>query len=216
MSDDPMTAVISNLSIQPAKAAEFEEVFRQLTAIVTSTEPNTLFYQLMRDPKTPGIYTVAEIYKNRAALEEHQANAASNPTIGAINAQMPPFFAGMPDYTAFDLIGDFVWNKAVTPAVAIVAVLPVEAKNAAEFESITTGLVSDVLSKEKGCLMYQFTKRSKEELFAFIELYDSMDSVKAHGKTDYFRAAGKKQGPLFAGKPKLQILEPVLPTGSKM
>jgi hypothetical protein len=36
-----------------------------------------------------------------------------------------------------------------------------------------------------------------------------------HGKTDYFKAGGKKQAPFFGGKPKVSILQVVGEGGAK-
>ena len=39
-------------------------------------------------------------------------------------------------------------------------------------------------------------------------------ALQAHGKTDYFKAAGKKQAPLFGGPPALKIFSPIGPSGA--
>ena len=216
MQEEQQTAVLSNLKIIPDKAQEFENLFRQLTKVVIETEPSTLFYQLCRDPETPGAYTVAEIYRNRQGLEEHQSNATTSAAIQRISRQMPPLFTGSPEYKAFDLLGDFVLKHGVTPKVAVVTILPVAKRDASEFETVASSLAENVLHNEKGTLMYQICKRSKEDLFAFIELYESNESRKQHMNGEHFRAAyvqwqGQQTGPLWAGRPAVRRLEPVLP-----
>ena len=42
-----------------------------------------------------------------------------------------------------------------------------------------------------------------------LELYADSDSLKAHGQTDYFKAAGAKMGPTMAGAPVVEYLDAV-------
>ena len=66
-----MLSVVAHLKVEPKNAAEFEKVFAAVTETVFAEEPGCLVYQLAKDPKskTPGDYTVIELYKDATALE---------------------------------------------------------------------------------------------------------------------------------------------------
>ena len=42
-----------------------------------------------------------------------------------------------------------------------------------------------------------------------LELYKDEDALKAHGGTDYFKAAGAKVGPCLGGRPDIEYLDAV-------
>jgi quinol monooxygenase YgiN len=42
-----------------------------------------------------------------------------------------------------------------------------------------------------------------------MEMYDSEEALKAHGKTDHFRTIGAKLGPTMAGAPDIHYLDSV-------
>ena len=42
-----------------------------------------------------------------------------------------------------------------------------------------------------------------------LELYADQGALEAHGKTDYFRAAGAKMGPFMADRPNIEYLDSV-------
>jgi hypothetical protein len=43
-----------------------------------------------------------------------------------------------------------------------------------------------------------------------------MEAIKLHGKTDYFKAGGKRQAPFMKGKPHISFLQTVGPSGAKL
>ena len=59
-----------------------------------------------------------------------------------------------------------------------------------------------------GCLR---PTKSKTEagVYKVLELYASTDALKAHGGTDYFKAAGAAMGPFMAGAPVIEYLDAV-------
>jgi quinol monooxygenase YgiN len=94
--------------------------------------------------------------------------------------------------------------------IGVVATLKVQVEKAAEFEAVFLDLAATVKANEPGCLTYQLTKsRTEPGVYKVLELYADEDSLKAHGKTDYFKAAGAKMGPTMAGAPVVEYLDAV-------
>lgn len=95
--------------------------------------------------------------------------------------------------------------------IGVVAVLKVQEAKAAEFEDIFKGLQAQVRANEAGCLAYQLTKsRTEPGTYKVLELYKDEESLKHHGGTDYFKAAGAKMGPCMAGRPEVEYLDAVV------
>ena len=94
--------------------------------------------------------------------------------------------------------------------IGVVAVLKVQPDKTADFEKVFLDLAAKVKANEPGCLMYQLT-RSKIEAgtYKVLELYASEEALKAHGGSDYFKAAGAAMGPLMAGRPEIEYLDAV-------
>ena len=94
--------------------------------------------------------------------------------------------------------------------IGVVAVLKVQVDKTADFEKVFLGLAAKVKANEPGCLVYQLT-RSKTEagVYKVLELYASEDALKAHGSSDYFKAAGAAMGPFMAGRPEIEYLDAV-------
>jgi quinol monooxygenase YgiN len=92
-----------------------------------------------------------------------------------------------------------------------VATLKVQAAKAAEFEEAVLELVTEVLEKERGVLVYQCSKlgsssgSTTENTYQIIEVYSDKAALAAHGKTDYFKASGRRMGPCLAGKPDIKM-----------
>jgi quinol monooxygenase YgiN len=87
-----MIGVIATLKIQDGKAAEFEAVFRTLSAAVRSQEPGNLCYQLTRSKTDATTYKVLEVYADADALNAHGASdhfKAAGPGLGACLAGKP-------------------------------------------------------------------------------------------------------------------------------
>ena len=94
--------------------------------------------------------------------------------------------------------------------IGVVATLKVQPDKTADFEKVFLDLQNRVKANEPGCLVYQLT-RSKAEAgtYKVLELYASEDALKAHGSSDYFKAAGAAMGPFMAGRPEIEYLDAV-------
>jgi quinol monooxygenase YgiN len=94
--------------------------------------------------------------------------------------------------------------------VGIVATLSIQAGKEAEFEAVFNDLRSQVLANEAGCEMYDVYKsKADASTYVIMERYADDAALKAHGETEYFKAAGAKFGALLAGAPKLEVLDGV-------
>ena len=94
--------------------------------------------------------------------------------------------------------------------IGLVATLKVQPEKADEFAKIFGELRAQVKANEKGCLQYDFFKsKSEEGTFIVMEQYATQADLDAHGKTDYFRAAGAKFGGMLAGAPSLVFADKV-------
>ncbi|MFU8815442.1 MAG: putative quinol monooxygenase [Pseudomonadales bacterium] len=90
--------------------------------------------------------------------------------------------------------------------IAVIAKLNVAAGKEAEFEEAMLGLAADVRAKEPGNQLYTLCKDSDGK-YLMLELYDSAEALAAHGKSEHFRAAGKRFAGVMAGAPEIQRLE---------
>lgn len=89
--------------------------------------------------------------------------------------------------------------------IGVVAKLKIADGKEAEFEAIAKDLMAQVKANEPGCLTYQLYKSNKDaNTYIFMEQYSSQDALKAHGQTEYFKAAGPKMGPCLAGAPEIE------------
>ena len=94
--------------------------------------------------------------------------------------------------------------------IGVVAVLKVQVDKAADFEKVFLDLAAKVKANEPGCIAYQLTKsRTEPGTYKVLELYASEDALKAHGGSDYFKAAGTAMGPFMAGRPEIEYLDAV-------
>ena len=94
--------------------------------------------------------------------------------------------------------------------IGVVAVLKVQVDKAADFEKVFLDLAAKVKANEPGCIAYQLTKsRTEPGTYKVLELYASEDALKAHGGSDYFKAAGAAMGPFMAGRPEIEYLDAV-------
>ena len=94
--------------------------------------------------------------------------------------------------------------------IGVVATLKVQDGKQAEFEAIFTDLSKQVRANEPGNIAYQLTKsRTDPTVYKVLELYKDEDALKAHGGTDYFKAAGAKMGPCMGGRPEIEYLDAV-------
>ncbi|MFZ3033067.1 MAG: putative quinol monooxygenase [Parvibaculum sp.] len=94
--------------------------------------------------------------------------------------------------------------------IGLVATLKVQPEKADEFAKIFSELRAQVKANEKGCLQYDFFKsKSEEGTFIVMEQYATQADLDAHGKTEYFKAAGAKFGGMLAGAPSLVFADKV-------
>ncbi|MBQ1540820.1 antibiotic biosynthesis monooxygenase [Caulobacter sp. CCUG 60055] len=94
--------------------------------------------------------------------------------------------------------------------IGVVATITVQDGKAAEFEKVFLDLAAKVKANEPGALVYQLTKsRAEPNTYKVLELYANEDALKAHGGSDYFRAAGAAMGPTLAGRPEIEYLDAV-------
>ncbi|EJL31274.1 hypothetical protein PMI01_02842 [Caulobacter sp. AP07] len=94
--------------------------------------------------------------------------------------------------------------------IGVVAVLKVQVDKAADFEKVFLDLAAKVKANEPGCIAYQLTRsRTEPGTYKVLELYASEDALKAHGGSDYFKAAGAAMGPFMAGRPEIEYLDAV-------
>jgi quinol monooxygenase YgiN len=87
-----MLVVIATMVVQPEKVQEFEAIFKEMTARVRATEPDTVYYQLSRSRTSPNTYTMLETYASQAAFDSHVAGAtfqAAFPTFAPLLAEEP-------------------------------------------------------------------------------------------------------------------------------
>jgi quinol monooxygenase YgiN len=95
-------------------------------------------------------------------------------------------------------------------SIGLVATLKVKAGTEDEFAKIFGELRTQVKANEKGCLQYDFFKsKSDGTTFIVMEQYATQADLDAHGKTDYFRAAGAKFGGMLDGAPGLVFADKV-------
>lgn len=94
--------------------------------------------------------------------------------------------------------------------IGVVAILKVQVDKTADFEKVFLDLQNKVKANEPGCLAYQLTRsRAEPGTYKVLELYASEDALKAHGGSDYFKAAGAAMAPFMAGRPEIEYLDAV-------
>lgn len=94
--------------------------------------------------------------------------------------------------------------------IGVVATLEIQDGKQAEFETVAKDLMAQVKANEPGCTLYQlFKAKGSDTTYIFMEQYASKEALEAHGKTEYFVAAGPKLGPCLAGAPKIEMFDMV-------
>ena len=92
--------------------------------------------------------------------------------------------------------------------IGVVATLKIAEGKEAEFEQVAKDLMAKVKANEPGTLTYQLYKSKKDaNTYIFMEQYANEEALKAHGQTEYFKAAGQKLGPCLAGAPEIQYFD---------
>lgn len=190
-------------------------------------EKGCLLYQLAKDPKAPGAYTVIELYEDSDAVSVHQQNLkaqgdsglgamlASKPTVLLMPVVGPPGAPRPADVSKWNPVLCCAGLKPGPATKAIVATLPIKPDLSGRFENATLPLLEEVQAREAGTLLYCLSKQPQSGSYVFTELYVDGAAIKHHGGTAYFKAAGKAQAPCFAGRPSIQVLDTVGPGGAK-
>lgn len=92
--------------------------------------------------------------------------------------------------------------------IGVVAKLTIAEGKHEEFEQVAKDLMAKVKANEPGTLTYQLYKsKSEPSVYIFMEQYASEDALKAHGASEYFKAAGPKLAPCLAGRPDIQYFD---------
>lgn len=68
-----MIAIVATLKVKDGASADFESVFRELSAKVRANEAGNLLYQLTRGRAEPGTYKVLELYRDQETVAAHGA-----------------------------------------------------------------------------------------------------------------------------------------------
>ena len=90
--------------------------------------------------------------------------------------------------------------------IAVIAKLNVAEGKESEFETHMLGLAAQVRANEPGNEMYTLCKDGDGN-YVMLELYDTQESLDAHGKSEHFKAAGAGFRGLMAGAPEITRME---------
>lgn len=94
--------------------------------------------------------------------------------------------------------------------IGVIAKLKIAAGKEAAFEAAAKDLMAKVKANEPGALTYQLYKSKTEaDIYIFMEEYSSQAALDAHGKTEYFLAAGPHIGVCLAGPPEVEYFDMV-------
>ena len=94
--------------------------------------------------------------------------------------------------------------------IGVIATMKIQDGKSDDFEQTFRDLAAQVKANESGCIAYQLTKsRTDPHTYKVLELYASQDDLKAHGQSEYFKAAGPKLGAVLAGRPEIEYLDAV-------
>jgi quinol monooxygenase YgiN len=95
-------------------------------------------------------------------------------------------------------------------AIGVVATLKVHEGKEAEFEGVFRELMDQVRAQEPGNHLYRlFHSRNDKSTYVVMEIYDDDDSLKAHRKSEHFRAISPKLGAVLAGAPDVHLMDAV-------
>lgn len=94
--------------------------------------------------------------------------------------------------------------------IGIIATLRVQDGKGADLERVFADLAPKVRAGEPGNLVYQLCRsRTEPNTYKVLEIYTDEDAIKAHGRTEYFRAAGAGFAAVLAGAPEIEMLDGV-------
>lgn len=95
-------------------------------------------------------------------------------------------------------------------SIGVVATLKAQEGKEAELEEAFRELAGSVRANEPGNRLYTlFRSRRDKSTYIVMEIYDGEEAMKAHGKSDHFRAAGPRIGATLAGPPDIHYLDAV-------
>ena len=90
----------------------------------------------------------------------------------------------------------------------VIATREIQDGKQAEFEGVAKDLMAKVKANEPGCTTYQLYKaKGSDTTYIIMEQYASGDALKAHGQTEYFKAAQPGLGACLAGAPKVELFD---------
>lgn len=93
-------------------------------------------------------------------------------------------------------------------AIGVIATLTVAEGKNAEFEAVFADLAAAVRANEPGNEFYSLTRsKTNPQVYKVLERYIDQPALDAHGKSDYFRAAGPKLAPCLAAAPDIEYLD---------
>ena len=90
--------IVATLKVQDGKGADFEAVFKDLSAQVRANEAGCLMYQLTKSRTDPNTYKVLELYKDQDAVAAHSASDHYK----ALGPKLGPCLAGRPEVELLD------------------------------------------------------------------------------------------------------------------
>jgi quinol monooxygenase YgiN len=90
--------IVATIKVQDGKGADFEAVFKDLSAQVRANEPGCLMYQLTKSRADPNTYKVLELYTDQDAVTHH----SGTDYFKAAGPKMGPCLAGRPDVELLD------------------------------------------------------------------------------------------------------------------
>ena len=95
-----MIGLVATLTVQDGKGAEFEPIFRELTAKVRANEPGNVLYQLTKSRTDANVYKVMELYQDQAAVEAH----GKTDYFKELGRKMSPCMAAAPSVEYLDAV----------------------------------------------------------------------------------------------------------------
>ena len=95
-----MIGVIAVLKVQDGKSAEFEAIFKELSAKVRANEPGNKLYQLTKSRTEPNTYKVLEFYTDQDALGAH----GQTDYFKDLGRKMAPFMDGRAQVELLDSV----------------------------------------------------------------------------------------------------------------
>ena len=93
-----MIAVVTTVTVQDGRAADFETLFRTVAAKVKANEPGALVYQMTRSKAEANTYKMIEFYRAQAAFDDH----AAAPYFQASLDELAALLAGEPNVEFLD------------------------------------------------------------------------------------------------------------------